>query len=123
MSGSENPLTEFYCASSGGGCGGYLLFPLNRKIDGIVEVVCPKCGHKHQRRLKDGHLSDDDRHSGSPTQEIAPSMASWSKKSNHPETKKRAKTSKERKSVVIDADKARKFLEDRKFELYGGGDG
>ncbi len=123
MSGSENPLTEFYCATSGGGCGGYLLFPLNRKIDGIVEVVCPKCCHKHQRRLKYGHLSDDGRHSGNPTQEIAPSMASWSKESLHPETKKRIENYNERESVVIDANKARKFLEDREFELYGGSDG
>lgn len=72
---------EFYCRSSGGGCGGYILVRLNPHINGVVEVVCPKCSHKHQRNIVDGVIKEQGRHTGSPTQEITPTMASWSEKS------------------------------------------
>jgi len=80
---------EFYCADSGGGCGGFVTFPLNMAINGVVEVVCPKCGHNHQRRIKDGVLTDDSRYSSKVTQEVTPTIAAWSKKARHPESNKR----------------------------------
>ncbi len=70
---------EFYCRRTGGGCGGYVLFKLNIGINGVVEVVCPKCGHKHQRCIKDGVIIEDGRFNGKPTQEICPTMAAWNK--------------------------------------------
>ena len=76
---SERVLQEFYCTESGGGCGGYIRVNLNVNIDGIVEVVCPKCGHKHQRKIKSGVIAEDGRFHKSPTQEIAPTMAAYSK--------------------------------------------
>lgn len=122
---------EFYCATSGGGCGGFIVFPLNIAIDGVVEVVCPKCNHKHQRKIKDGVLTDDGRYDSSVTQEVTPTLAAWSKEAKHPESRKRVATSNERKAVVIednpesrkrarDRDEARQFLDDREFEIHGG---
>lgn len=119
---------EFYCASSGGGCGGYLTFPLNMAINGVVEVICPKCAHRHQRKIKNGILTDDGRYSSKATQEVTPTLAAWHKKAKHPDSKKRAGTGKEREAVVIDRDSgkrqadeaaSRAFLDDRKFEIHG----
>ncbi len=122
---------EFYCASSGGGCGGFMIFPLNMAINGVVEIVCPKCGHKHQRMIKDGVLTDDGRYHTKVTQEITPTPAAWHKKAQHPESKKRVGSNREREAVVIDPGKiesrikqaneaqARAFLDDLKFERHG----
>lgn len=116
---------EFYCAKSGGGCGGYIRVRLNMALNGPVEIACPKCNHKHRRILRDGVLYDsfggDDRYDKEPTQEICPTLAAWTKKARHPESKRRAETgSKERHAVVIDDDPvARSFLADREHELWG----
>lgn len=45
---------EFYCTTSGGGCGGYILVKLNTAINGVVEIICPNCKHAHQRYIKNG---------------------------------------------------------------------
>lgn len=111
---------EFYCAFSGGGCGGFITFSLNMAINGIVELICPKCSHKHQRMIKDGVLTDDGRHQEKVTQEVMPTIAAWHKEAKHPESKKRAGGIDERKAVVISEDPvARAFLDDRKFEIHG----
>lgn len=123
---------EFYCATSGGGCGGFITFPLNMAINGIVEVVCPKCAHKHQRRIKDGVLTDDGRTSGSVNQEITPVLSAWHKKAQHPESKRRVGGDKERVAVVIDPKsrakkaseaesraQAQAFLDESKFDRFG----
>lgn len=111
---------EFYCARSGGGCGGYITVRLNLALNGVVEIICPKCSHKHQRKLRDGVLTDDGRYHANSTQEIYPTLAAWSKKAKHPESKKRTDTSKEREAVVIEDDPiAREFLKDRWFEIHG----
>lgn len=106
---------EFYCASSGGGCGGYLTFPLNMAINGIVEVVCPKCSHEHRRMIKDGVLTDDGRYRGEPTQKICPNPAAWHEIPQHPDSRNRTGQHNERKAVVFGED----FLADRAFELWG----
>ncbi len=111
---------EFYCAKSGGGCGGFISFPLNIAINGCVEVVCPKCGHQHQRTIKDGVLTDDGRYREKVTQEVTPTLAAWNKKPRHPESEKRVNTLREREAVVIEDDPiAREFLKDRWFEIHG----
>lgn len=110
---------EFYCAKSGGGCGGFIGVTINVNLNHVVEVVCPKCGHKHQRRIKDGVLTDLDRYINNPTEELCPTPAAWSKKPRQPESKKRIDTSKEREAVVIDNPIARDFLNDRRFEIHG----
>ena len=116
MPGSEDPLQEFYCTKSGGGCGGYIMFPLNNQVNGVVEVVCPNCGHKHQRTVKNGVLGDDGRFDSNPIQQICPPKPAWSKVARHPDSKKAADDwAKERKATIIEED----FLRDRKFELWG----
>ena len=111
---------EFYCAKSGGGCGGFITVRLNMAINGVVEIICPKCSHKHQRKIKGGVLTDDGRYETKVKQEIIPVLAAWSKKAKHPESKKRVNTSKEREAVVIEDDPiAREFLKDREFEIFG----
>ena len=115
---------EFYCASSGGGCGGYITVRINMAINGVVEVVCPKCNHKHQRRIKNGALTDDGRHSDSPTQDICPTIAAWSKEPQYPESKRKTGDRHERVAQIIetveDKSQSRGFLRDRIFEIFGG---
>jgi len=110
---------EFYCATSGGGCGGFVTVRLNMAINGVVKIICPKCKHKHQRKIKGGVLTDDGRYETKVKQEIIPVLAAWSKQAKHPESKKRVGTGDERKSVVIDDPVARAFLTDREFEIFG----
>lgn len=111
---------EFYCATSGSGCGGFITFPLNMAINGVVSVICPKCSHEHQRMIKDGILTDEGRHISNVTQEIAPTLAAWSAEARHPESKKRVGGSREREAVVIHDDPiSRAFLDDREFEIHG----
>ena len=73
---------EFYCTKSGGGCGGYFLARLNTNINGIVEVICPNCSHKHQRIIEDGVLKEQGRHHGNPVQEIITTKATFSMNSH-----------------------------------------
>jgi len=93
---------EFYCTVSGGGCGGYFIARLNDEINGIAEVVCPNCSHKHQRVIEDGVLKEQGRHHGKPSQEIIATKASFSKKAYTQEMLKRAGGDRERDSVVIE---------------------
>ena len=75
---------EFYCTKSGGGCGGYILVRLNPNINGIAEMVCPDCKHKHQRYIENGVIKEAGRTNGKPVQEIHPTKAAYSKE---PKTK------------------------------------
>jgi hypothetical protein len=72
-------LQEFYCASSGGGCGGYITFKINMALEGTVEMVCPKCKHKHQRIIDRGEIKEQGRYDSNPVQEIHTTMAAWHK--------------------------------------------
>lgn len=76
---------EFYCAKSGGGCGGYIMVKLNMAINGTVKVICPKCKHSHGRVIEEGHLKENfssSRYTGgrndNTDQEIIPTMAAYS---------------------------------------------
>ena len=69
---------EIYCTTSGGGCGGYVVVSINMALNGVHRFVCPKCNHKHQRRIKDGVIMEDGRWERSPVDEICPTMAAWS---------------------------------------------
>ncbi|MHA2279729.1 MAG: hypothetical protein ACXAC5_02380 [Promethearchaeota archaeon] len=124
---SDRVYQEFYCASSGGGCGGYITVRINMALNGVVEIICPKCGHKHQRCLKQGVLMEQGRHSKSPTQELCPTEAAWSEEAKHPESKKRAGDfNRERDAVVIDESsqesrgKLCPFLAELWYERFGG---
>jgi hypothetical protein len=49
---------EFWCSTSGGGCGGYFRARLRTNINGDYTVVCPKCKHKHNRKVKNGQITN-----------------------------------------------------------------
>lgn len=108
---------EWYCTKSGGGCGGYIVCKINIAINGIVEMVCPKCGHKHRRNIKDGVIMEELRFSKSPTQEICPTMAAYSNNPRLKATQEAAGTDKERDGVVIT--EGCKFLKESWFEKFG----
>jgi len=133
MSSLASVYQEFYCAESGGGCGGYITVRLNMALNGVVEVICPNCDHKHQRMLKDGALKEQGRHTDKPTQELMPTIAAWSKEPKHPESKRSREDgwNHERDAQVIpemtlvDSDKSRgkgirPFLSDLWHERFGG---
>jgi len=113
-------LVEFYCTESGGGCGGYFTIPVNIAINGIVEVVCPECSHKHQRKIKDGEISADGRWDKKPTQEILGNIAAYSKKPRSKLSKKRAGGKDERQSVVLERAEDRSFINELWFRVHGG---
>jgi len=54
-------LTEFYCATTGGGCGGYFKVFLRTNMFGNYTIQCPnpKCEHHHFRYVKEGVVTDD----------------------------------------------------------------
>lgn len=78
---------EFYCQ----GCGGYFRVKLNIALNMFVDMHCPgkkedgtKCNRKHRRVIEDGRIKERfsdgrDRKSQSPTEEICPTIADYSK--------------------------------------------
>lgn len=92
---------EFYCTKSGGGCGGYFLAKLNTGIDGVVEVVCPNCGHKHQRNIDKGVIKEQFRFDNKPTQEIHPTKATFRTEPYTTAMRKKAGGAGERDAVVL----------------------
>jgi hypothetical protein len=113
---------EFYCTKSGGGCGKYILVKLNITMDHIVEVVCPNCGHKHQRKIENGQIKEGGRWDGKPVEELCPPKSAVS---DEPHSAKfRDGTSYERDGAVIkdqkDLHKSSPHWE-RWFERFGGG--
>lgn len=114
---------EFYCTTSGGGCGGYFMVKLNIGLNHRIEMVCPKCGHKHRRRIEDGVILEDGRFSGSSVEEICPTMSSYSKK---PKTviHKKKKFKNERDGAVVETTKdlvRDQTMMQRWVERFGGG--
>ncbi len=96
---------EFYCTKSGGGCGGYFLANINMDLNGVHEIVCPSCKHKHQRYVNNGVIQEQGRN-GSPVDEIYPTISSYRKTPYTSEMMQRAKDNhpKERDCVVIAKD-------------------
>lgn len=66
---------EFYC----GECKGYFLVRLNMALNFEAEIVCPNCGHKHRRCVKDGQIYEGGRFNTDSKEEIMPTKASYSK--------------------------------------------
>jgi hypothetical protein len=101
---------EFYCAKSGGGCGGFFLAKLNMSLSGIHKIICPNCGHDHQRRIKDGVIVEDKRYENKPVDEIYPTKSSFRMEPYTLQTKQRVGTDKERDCVVLDKKTAPKDI-------------
>ena len=65
-------------------------------------------------------MTDEGRNQSNAVQELCPTVAAWSKKPKHSESKKRVGGPKEREAVVIEDDPdTREFLKDRWFEIFG----
>lgn len=69
---------EFFCTKSGGGCGKYIQVKLNIAINQVVEIVCPNCGHKHQRTIQDGAIKEFGRYDNKPVEEVCPPLSACS---------------------------------------------
>jgi hypothetical protein len=94
---------EFYCAKSGGGCGGYFLAKLNMSLNGVHKIICPNCGHDHQRRVNSGNIVEEKRFDSKPVDEIYATKASFRMEPYTLQTTARIKEGRERDSVVIDS--------------------
>ena len=102
---------EIHCTLSGGGCGGYILVKLNTALnDHRVEMICPKCQHKHVRVIQNGVVQEQGRFASKTSEEICPTLAAWSEKPRTLTMKKKKPISKkdgtpayfnERDGVVI----------------------
>ena len=113
---NEKILQEIHCTKSGGGCGGFFRCKLNVCLNRKVEMVCPNCGHKHRRSIKDGVVHEEGRHAGTVQEQITPPKSAFSEE---PHTKKLKKwagkdSKKERDGAVISNEKSMlsRFLSD-----------
>lgn len=112
---------EFYC----GECQGYFRVRLNMALNMGVEMVCPKCKHKHHRYIKDGVIYEHGRESNSAREEICPPLSAYSKE---PLTARMRDKKYARDGVKIESEKdlnernpaADAMIKERWFELYGG---
>ena len=50
---------EFWCSVGGSGCGGYFRAPLRTNCNGDYTLICPNCGHEHNRRIENGVITAD----------------------------------------------------------------
>lgn len=115
---------EIHCTESGGGCGGFIMVGLRGELDYIVEIICPKCNHVHQRKVNKGHVEEKDRWKTNPTEEIMPTMGAYRSKEEGPRTKVMQKapgTQKERDGAIIN--NSRDLLMRECWEEHFGGDG
>jgi hypothetical protein len=107
---------EWYCTKSGGGCGGYILVRINKAVNGIVEMVCPKCKHKHQRVMENGVIKENGRFSKDPVQEIMPVLPAWSEK---PRLKATADAIKKQERDGVIASSSADFLSESWLDRFG----
>jgi hypothetical protein len=107
---------EFYCNDCPDG--NYIMVRLNMGLNHSVEVVCPECGAKHHRTIKNGQLFDGK--NGTVVEQICPPKSACSKESRTAKMFKNA-----RDGVLVeesDADKIRRdMMRERWIELYGNG--
>jgi len=110
---------EFYCRSSGGGCGGYFLAKLDFALTGVHNIVCPECKHKHQRRIENGKIVGENRHSGNPVDEIYPTKASYSRTPRTLAMNKHVGSNNDCDSIVINSAKDAPDIS-HWIEVFGG---
>lgn len=99
----EKVFQEFYC----GECQHYIRVRLNMSYNRTIWLVCPMCGHKHQRYIDKGTIYERGRYEhGDPVEDICPPKSACSKE---PFTKKMRDSYSRRDGAVIrtDADLAR----------------
>jgi hypothetical protein len=105
----------FYCNDCPDG-GGYILARINIEINRHVDIVCPKCGRKHPRTIKNGLIYEwadigNNRDYKNP-EEIHLPRSAWHKENP---TSKIAMHARDGIPVKAEND----FLKELWFELYG----
>jgi hypothetical protein len=60
------------------GCAGYFRVALSVNMNGSWYLVCPKCKHKHLRRIENGHIVTRGRLAGEAIEEIEVPLSAWS---------------------------------------------
>jgi hypothetical protein len=98
---SEKVFQEMYCTISGGGCGKYFTVKLNLAINQTVIMVCPNCGHEHQRCIENGVIKERGRFNNKVTEHIIAPKSSISDVPLTQQMKKAAGGCNERDGVVI----------------------
>jgi hypothetical protein len=53
----KRTLTEFWCDTSGGGCGYYFNTFLRENHSGSYTIECPNCHHHHYRDIQKGVIT------------------------------------------------------------------
>jgi DNA-directed RNA polymerase subunit RPC12/RpoP len=115
---------EFYC----GECSGYFRVRLNMALTIGVEIVCPKCKHKHHRFIKDGVIYENGRGENGAKEEICPPLSAYSKEPLTAKMKSATGYGGRRDGVKIEKEEdlntrnpiADAMIKERWFELYGG---
>jgi uncharacterized Zn finger protein (UPF0148 family) len=74
---SDRVSQEFYC----GHCDGYFFVRLNAALKYEVLIVCPNCGHEHQRVINKGVISEKGRFQNEVKEKIRSTKATYSKTS------------------------------------------
>ena len=74
-------LQEFYCND----CDGYLHFHIAEGTNKDVVIVCPgppgeKCGRRHPRRIRNGHVQDNGKGHDDKAEEILITQSAYTKK-------------------------------------------
>lgn len=97
---SQRIRQEFWCNDCDGAFFANLSLGLNKK----VLVVCPKCGRKHPRSIKDGIIVDAGGRDGE-GEEILTTMATYSKTSRTAAMREKADKYPSRGGVPFDAER------------------
>lgn len=105
---------EFFCND----CNGHFRVKINMALNTRVNVVCPNCGRKHPRLIKDGRIEDSGY--GEPTENIHTTKSSYSKDSIH---KKMAKNARNGEVINEESDLKRDpYLNELWINFHGGKD-
>lgn len=118
MAGEGYQNQEFYCNK----CNGYIVVRLNMEINRRVLMVCPMCGRKHQRQVRNGVLFDTNKFTDeSKIEEVHVPKSAYSKtertKVMEEVSKRSGRWQDVRGGVVIDT--PRTLIEESWFDRYG----
>lgn len=105
---------EFYCND----CDGYWRVKLCMQLNIRVEMVCPNCGRKHPRCIKDGKIYEN-ADVGSYTEEVLAPKSSYSKEPVSNRIKRNARDG----AVISEAEHIRDpIMRELWLDYFGGGE-